>query len=109
MDFARQFRNQFERQSVTHIVFHSAVRELLVQFTLEIVTGFLGTDPGLGSSGGILILERDIEPNLRKRFILGYCCSSHSGTATPTVHSALASHFHKFVIVDNSDIYYTLN
>ena len=85
--------------------FRSAVRELLVQFTLEVVTGFLGTDPGLGSSGGILILERDLELYLRNlRFILGYCCISHSGTATPTVHSALASHFHKFVIVDKSDI-----
>ena len=93
MDLARQLpksvRTPVEKCD-THS-FRSAVHELLVQFTLEVVTGFLGTDPRLSSSGGVLILERDLGLYLRNRFILGYCCSSHSRTATPTVHSALSS------------------
>ena len=90
--------------SVTHIVFSSAVFDLLGTVYPGSSNGILGPDPGLGSSCGIMNPAQDLEPYLRNRFILGYCRSFHSETATPTVHSALESHFHKIVIVDNSDL-----
>ena len=88
---------------MTHKISNSAVFDSLGKVYPGNSNGISGTGPGLGSSSGILILEQDLEPYLRNRFVLGYCRSFHSETAASTVHSALASHFHKFVIVDNSD------